>query len=190
MFTDHALADAVLRGVVLSAVGLVWVIGLTRLVGLRSFSKMTAFDFVATVATGSLLASLGRATSWPAFIQALVAMSSLFALQVAAAWGRRRSERFQRAIDNRPRILMYRGRILDEALDATRVARSDVVAKLREANARDPASVSAVVLEATGDISVLHGGEIDEVLLDDLWREADSRPRPFPPRRADPGRRR
>ena len=43
---------------------------------------------------------------------------------------------------------------------------ADLVAKLREANVLDFSSVRAVVFEATGDISVLHGeGPLDERLL-------------------------
>ena len=56
-------AASLVRGVVLAAGALFWVLVLVRIVGLRSFSKMTAFDFVATVAIGSLLASAAAATA-------------------------------------------------------------------------------------------------------------------------------
>ena len=59
---------------------------------------------------------------------------------------------------------------LDDALAASRVTRADVHAKLREANALDLSRVRAVVLETTGDISVLHGDAIDPVLLDEVRR--------------------
>ena len=51
-----SMPDALLRGALLGPLALLWVLCLSRIVGLRSFTKMTAFDFVATVATGSLLA--------------------------------------------------------------------------------------------------------------------------------------
>ncbi len=41
------------------------VIGLTRLNGLRSFSKQSAFDFPITVATGSVIASPSPARTRP-----------------------------------------------------------------------------------------------------------------------------
>ena len=50
---------------------------------------MTAFDFIVTVATGSLLASAGTASEWPNFLQALVAIAALMGLQVILAIYRR-----------------------------------------------------------------------------------------------------
>lgn len=52
------------------------------------------------------------------------------------------------------------------AMKKSRVAESDVWAKLREANALDLAQVRAVVLETTGDISVLHGDSLNPALLE------------------------
>ena len=49
MFFDTTLADIAARGVILSVIGLAWVTLLIRIVGLRSLSKMTNFDFVMTV---------------------------------------------------------------------------------------------------------------------------------------------
>ena len=167
MFVEAPLVDAVLRGTRLTASGLRWVLLLARVVGLRSFSKMTAFDFVATVAAGSLLANAGAASTAAAFVQSLAALGSIFLVQVVLSWSRNRSERFRRLLDNRPYLLARDGVIFDDALRATRVARADVIAKMREANAIRVDSVRAVVLEATGDISVLHGGdEVDDELLD------------------------
>ncbi|WP_311199201.1 YetF domain-containing protein [Leisingera caerulea] len=60
---------------------------------------------------------------------------------------------------------MRDGVILEAALTATRVAESDLIAKLREANVKDLSQVSAVVLETTGDISVLHGDHLQDRLL-------------------------
>jgi len=53
----------------------------------------------------------------------------------------------------------------------TRVTRADVIAKLREANVTDLQQVLAVIIETTGDISVLHGeGPLDETLLEGVSR--------------------
>jgi len=51
-------------------------------------------------------------------------------------------------------------------LDATRVTRSDLMAKLREANVLRFDAVRAVVLETTGDISVMHGDHLEQELVD------------------------
>lgn len=46
--------------------------------------------------------------------------------------------------------------MINEHLKATKVTPDDIRAKLREANVTDLNQVRAVVLETTGDISVLH----------------------------------
>lgn len=174
MFFDSDTLDLLARAVLLSAIALGWVIFVVRVIGLRAFSKMTAFDFVATVATGSLLAGACQATSWLEFLQPTLAIGALLGSQYVVARLRLRSKDFERVVENEPVLLMRDGVILEEALVRTRVARADLIAKLREANAMDYAQVRAVVLETTGNISVLHGEALSEDLLEGVQRK-DSR---------------
>ena len=88
---------------------MLWIIALTRGVGLRSFSKMTTFDFVMTVAMGSLLAGASQSTDWGQLIQTLCAMAGLFAAQYAIARLRRISDAAEQVIQNTPVILMRDG---------------------------------------------------------------------------------
>lgn len=131
-------------------------IGLVRIVGLRSFSKMTSVDFAMTIAIGSILAST-ILTASPSFPQAAVALTSLFAIQYTVARFRKDTDWVEEAVDNDPIVLMAGERILRKNLEKTRVSENDLWGKLREANVLDPSEVRAVVLETTGDISVLHG---------------------------------
>lgn len=127
----------------------------TRMAGLRSFSKMSSFDFAVTVAMGSTIG--GVVVSLRSSLAAgVVALGALFATQAAIAYLRRRAT-WARMVDNRPLLLMAGSRMLDEHLTQARVTAEDVRAKLREANVLELDQVRAVVLETTGDISVLHG---------------------------------
>ena len=166
MFTDMTALDVLLRGTLLAVIGLAWVVFCVRVIGLRAFSKMTSFDFVTTVAVGSLLAGAVQASGWPALFQALIAIAALLGVQFAVSRMRASSDSFEGVIDNCPVTLMRDGVIDDDALLATRISRSDLIAKLREANVLRFSDVRAVVLEATGDISVLHGENLEESLLD------------------------
>ena len=166
MFFDHVPLDILARALLLSAIALTWVIFVVRVIGLRTFSKMTAFDFVATVATGSLLAGACQATTWPEFAQPTLAISALLGAQFVIAKLRQASDGFEEVVQNEPVILMRDGVIFDAALRDTRVARADLIAKLREANALRFLDVRAVVLETTGDISVLHGDTLDQEILE------------------------
>lgn len=168
MFFEHAFIDAVAKGALLSFLGLIWIIALVRFVGLRSFSKMTNFDFVMTVAMGSLLAGATQTNKWADLVQIITAMAALFIIQYCVSHLRQRSDTFDDIIQNTPVLLMKDGIILHAALRRTRVSKSDLMAKLREANAIDFSKVRAVVLETTGDVSVLHGEDVDDALLEGI----------------------
>ncbi len=170
MFSSDATLDLFLRGSLLAFFAILWLIILIRFNGLRSFSKMTNFDFAMTIAIGSLLAGASQSTDWRAFAQTLIAMSSLFIIQYIAARLRKSSEVVESLIQNQPVVLMRDGVIFDEALASTRVARSDLIAKLREANVLNPSEVRAVILETTGDVSVLHGNQCSDLLLEGTRR--------------------
>lgn len=176
MFVDHPTLDIFLRGLVLTALAMCWVVLLVRVNGLRSFSKMTNFDFVMTVAVGSLLAGASQSTQWSAFGQTLTAMAALFLVQYLTARFRKASDTFEQVMQNKPIVLMRDGQIIHQALAATRVAKSDLIAKLREANVLDFSEVRAVILETTGDISVLHGDTCSEQMLQGTER-LDDEPR-------------
>jgi uncharacterized membrane protein YcaP (DUF421 family) len=170
MFTDDPWLDAALRGLLLTATAYAWVILLTRIVGLRSLSKMTAFDFVATVATGSLLASTGKAESWPAWLQGMAVFVALFLLQAGAAFVRRHSALADRMLENEPILLMRDGEVDEAALARASITRGELIAKLREAGARRFGEVRAVVLETSGDFSVVIGDDVDPEMLEGVHR--------------------
>jgi uncharacterized membrane protein YcaP (DUF421 family) len=166
MFTDTTALDVVLRGTIIAFISLSWVVICVRVIGLRAFSKMTSFDFVTTIAIGSLLAGCVQATSWSELAQALIAISALLGIQYVVSRTRARHDDFEGLIGNTPALLMRDGVFEHATLTRTRTSRSDVIAKLREANVMDLSQVRAVVLETTGDISVLHGESLNDILLE------------------------
>lgn len=151
--------------VVLSALGIYAVLLLlTRLAGLRSFSKMSSFDFAITVATGSLIATVLLSEN-PPLMQGIAGLAVLFLIQFVVAALRNRSRAVQRIVDNEALLLMAGDEVIHENLKKARVTEDDLNAKLRAANVLHPGQVCAVVMETTGDISVLHANS-DEPALD------------------------
>ena len=79
-------------------------------------------------------------------------------LQLAVSHLRARRRAAERAVDNRPILLMGEGGVLRHRnLRVARVTEDDLRTHLRAANVSDPADVRAVVMEGTGTIHVLHG---------------------------------
>ncbi|WP_233992700.1 DUF421 domain-containing protein [Salinibacter altiplanensis] len=170
----QAAEDAPLM-IVCSAVALyVLLILYTRLVGLRSFSKMSGFDFAITIAIGSILASV---TLWqkPTLLEGAVALGVLFGLQFVVGNLRKRLPGATALVDNTPLLLMDGPEVLRDNLRRANVTETDLRAKLRAANVTQMEQVRAVVMESTGDVSVLHAPPdappIDDVLLTDVQQE-------------------
>lgn len=149
------------------------IVVLTRVAGLRSFSKMSAPDFAMTVAVGSLFAS-SISTASPSLPTAIFALACLFAGQWAFAWARERLDGFQRLTDNEPLLLMEGSTFCEANMREAQVTRQDLIGKLREANVLTADQIQAVVFETTGDISVLHrsgdGPDLEEWILDGVRR--------------------
>ncbi len=139
------------------------IIVLTRIVGLRSLSKMSAPDFVMTVAVGSLMAT-SISTASPQLPLALFVLALVFGGQWAIAWARRAWPSTSEVIDNTPVLLMQGQTFLRENMAKTNITEADIRGKLREANVLGLDQVRAVVFETTGDISVLHTSNPDREL--------------------------
>ncbi|QLG46554.1 DUF421 domain-containing protein [Costertonia aggregata] len=159
-----------LGAICISALGIyVVVIGMTRLCGKRSFSKMSSFDFAMTVAVGSIIATtiLSKSVS---LMDGIIGIVAVYLLQLGAAYIRR-NDTIKNLMDNKPLLLMKGPVILEDNLRKGRVAKSDLRAKLREANVVELSEVKAVIFETTGDISVLHKSHerpIDDFLMEDV----------------------
>ena len=124
------------------------VISTVRFVGLRSFSKMSSFDFAVTVSIGSIIASVVASST--DVVDGAVAVMSLLLVQAAISWLRSRRQQIQPGIDNTPILLMDGSDFLHENLQKTRVTEGDVLAKIRAANVMRLSEIRAVVLETTG----------------------------------------
>jgi len=143
---------------------------LTRLRGLKSFSKMSSFDFALTLAIGSTVATGILAIDRPLW-HYLAGLAAIYLLQIVLSRVRVWSGRAKNAMDNSPLLLMEDGTVLEKNLAASGLARSEFIAKLRDAGVTSPGAVRAVVLETTGDVSVPTGsGPVDPDILDAVRR--------------------
>ncbi|MHA7943993.1 DUF421 domain-containing protein [Formosa sp. 3Alg 14/1] len=163
------LTEAVL--LILSVFGIFTIIiVLTRVFGLRTFAKMSSFDFASTVAIGSVLASIILNSNY-SIVKGGIALATIIGFQTVFAFLVRKSEFFRKIFTNKPQIIMWNGKILHEKLKSCNVSEDNLIAKLREANVHDFDEVKAVIFESTGDISVIHNSEkkgVDYRILNDV----------------------
>lgn len=127
---------------------------LLRISGKRTLSKMNAFDLVVTVALGSTLATI-LLSSAVALAEGLLAFVVLISLQFVVTWLSTRTATVRRLVKNEPRLMVYEGKLLPEALRAERVTEEEIEAALRQQGMADLEDVGAAVLETDGSVTVV-----------------------------------
>lgn len=166
---DLDIMPEVIIGTVVLYLG---IIVYTRIFGLKSFSKMTGFDFLNTVAIGNLLA-MSVATSSPSLFVGALLIGLLYLLNYLVTLITFKSKIAEEAMDNSPMLLMENGKVLYDNLKKTKVTENELRGKLREANVIRLTEVKAVILETTGDVSVMHTSkdkELEDYIMEDVER--------------------
>lgn len=134
----------------------VLVILLTRLFGLRSFARLSTFDFVFTLAKGALIAATALSAA-VGFVEGTLGLIVIYSFEWLTATLRMRYDWFNKLVSNQPVLLMYRGRYLEENIQASRISHDDINFALRQKDVRHMQEVYAIVAEPTGQISILTG---------------------------------
>lgn len=152
MFLDSP--HDLLRVIIVGTCAYAEIVALLRITGKRTLSKMNAFDFVVTVALGSILAStiLNEDVS---LSEGALAFSLLGGLQFAVTFLSVRWKTFSRLVKSEPRLLFFESRWIPGAMKRERVTEDEVMAAARGQGIGDLADVRAVVLETNGTISVI-----------------------------------
>jgi len=143
-----------------------------RISGLRSFAKMSSIDFASTIAIGSVLATTILSES-PSILKGGMAVGFILFFQTIFSKLTLHFDWFKKLASNKPMFLMDGEDILYDNLKKANLSEGDLMAKLREANVIQLSEVQAVILETTGDVSVLHcdaDKEVDDILLQGIRR--------------------
>ena len=158
------LGTTVVAGVVTYA----FVVVLLRTSGKRTLSKLNAFDFVATIALGSIFASVAVSRSLPVS-EGIVALATLVGLQFLVSAIASRWPPTRKALTSAPAALLVHGKLHEGALSSSRVSRDEIAAAVRKEGYGSFEAVDYVVLETDGSFSVIadagNGSALDDVTV-------------------------
>lgn len=146
--------DQILRLLVIGPLAYASMVFLLRISGKRTLSKMNAFDFVVTIALGSVLAatltdgSLALSTGVTAMAVLIFSQLLITALSVRVGW-------VERVVKADPSLVVLHGRLLEDAMRRSRVTEAEIAAAVREAGKASVDQVEAVVLETDGTFAVI-----------------------------------
>jgi uncharacterized membrane protein YcaP (DUF421 family) len=154
--------EPVLRILVIGPLAFVALVLLLRGSGKRTLSKMNAFDFVVTIALGSLLATV-IINQDVTLAEGAASFAVLVVAQFVITFVSVRSDRFERFLKAEPTLLYRNGEMLEKSLQRVRVTKREVETVARRRGLPNLDTVSAVILEADGSFSVIESS--DEIEL-------------------------
>src|SRR5690606_14372081 len=146
--------DSIFRTFIISILAYVALVLLLRISGKRTLSKMNAFDFIVTIALGSTLATV-LLNKDVALADGVLAFAVLISLQYVITYFSARSRKISDLVKSTPTLLVYKGKMLEEAMKKERIARDEIFALVRDKGFSDLEKIDAVVLETDGSLTLI-----------------------------------
>ncbi len=147
-------SGGVVRTIFSAALMYVAIVIAMRLFGKRSTSQMNNFDWIVTVALGSLMAS-GILVADVTVLEGVAAMYTLLGLQWLLTHLLRASDTATRTIKSKPTLLVLNGKILRPALVRERIIEEEIYAAVRQAGYSRISDIAWIVLETNSKLSVI-----------------------------------
>ena len=151
MFSDlNPFIETIITGII----AYIAIVFMLRISGKRTLSKWNSFDFVVTIAFGSVLASILLSTK-DAFGQGILGFGLLVLFQYVITWISVRSSIIQKLIKSEPSLLLFRGKMRQDVMKKERIAEGEILAALRSNGVSAIEDADAVILETDGSFSVI-----------------------------------
>lgn len=125
-----------------------------RIMGKREFSQMSPLKLVALLLIPELVAQ-GLVREDFSMTNALIALTTLFALVFGTSLASYYSTKAENVITSEPTVLVERGRFLAEKLNKERVAPDEIFAEMHKTGLERLEQVRWAILESDGKISII-----------------------------------
>jgi uncharacterized membrane protein YcaP (DUF421 family) len=142
--------DIALRGIVLFA----FATFITRVVGRRELSSLSAIDLVLLIVLGDALQQ-GLTQDDYSVTGAMIAVSTIAVLQVALSYASYRSRRVRSVVEGRPIVIVQDGAIIPANLRRDRLTVDEILEEARQQQMSSLSDVAWGILEPNGTISFL-----------------------------------
>ncbi|WP_368646047.1 DUF421 domain-containing protein [Alkalibacterium putridalgicola] len=156
-----SLIDAI-KLITISTVSFISIVLVLRASGKRTLSKMNAFDFIVTVALGSVLATT-IVNYKDSFWNGILTFIMLVTLQHVATWLSIRFKSVGSMIKSEPTLLYYADTFQEKAMRRERVDRSELKQAIRKAGYVSFDKISAIILESDGTLTVMSSSDKREL---------------------------
>jgi uncharacterized membrane protein YcaP (DUF421 family) len=142
--------DIALRGIVLFA----FVLLITRVIGRRELSSISPFDLVLLIVLGDAVQQ-GLTQDDYSLTGAIIAVSTIAALQVGTSYVSFRSTRARKVLEGLPIVIVEDGRLIEENLNRERMTADEVAEEMRLQQIASLDQVQWAILETNGSMSFI-----------------------------------
>lgn len=129
-----------------------------RLMGKRQLGELDIGDLVSTLLISELAAIPIDDPDIP-LLNAIMPITFIFALEIILSTIKNKSKNLKTILDGNACFIIYKGRLLQQALTENRLSINELLASLRSSGVGDISDVEYAVLEQNGKISVLERGK-------------------------------
>lgn len=140
---------------------------LARLMGVRSISQLTFYDYIVGITIGSIAATMALDAEVPIY-DTLLAMIVFGLLAFLVSFLTMKSIKMRRFFSGTPTILVYKGKIIEENLKSRHFDVNDLLCSCRENGYFNLNDIEFVIMEMNGEVSVLPKSEKRPVNPEDL----------------------
>ena len=142
--------DIALRAVFLYA----FVVFLMRVIGRRELSSLSAIDLVMLIVLGDAIQQ-GLTQDDYSVTGAVIAISTIAALQVGSSYLSYKSRRARRVLEGEPIVIIQDGKVIDRNLKRDRLTEDDVAEEMRAQQIASFEDVEWGILESNGTMSFI-----------------------------------
>jgi uncharacterized membrane protein YcaP (DUF421 family) len=142
--------DIALRAVFLYA----FVVFLMRVMGRRELSSLTAVDLVLLIVLGDAIQQ-GLTQDDYSVTGAVIAISTIAALQVGTSYLSYKSRRARRVLEGEPIVIVQDGKLIERNLRRDRLTLDDVAEEMRAQQIASVEDVEWGILESNGTMSFI-----------------------------------
>ena len=146
--------DNILRIICVIPLAYVTMIILLRVSGKRTLSKMNAFDFVVTIALGSILANVAVNQNIP-IADGVIAFLIFIGFQYVFTWLSVRIKFFKTLITSKPSLIFYKGNFIHQAMKKERITVEEIYSSTRQKGFSSLNGIDMIIFETTGEIAII-----------------------------------
>lgn len=160
--------QSIINIIYVTPVAYVSMVILLRVSGKRTLSKMNAFDFVVTIALGTILATIALNKDVP-LANGIAAFLVFIGCQFLFTWLAVRLKSVKTLITSTPTLIFYQGSFQHWAMKKERITVEEVHSAARQKGYSNLTDVDMIILETTGDIAIIKKiKSLEQTTFDDV----------------------